>query len=1799
MLTDITTGFGGTWPAWLTVFNGELYFSAYDDTNGTELWKSDGSYAGTAMVMDINPVGESGPSDLVVFNNDLYFSADDSVHGSELWKVDHLTGTPVLAQDINTTADSNPGHLTVFNNDLYFTANDGTHGIELWKFDHTTLTASMVRDLNPGTGDGCYGNMVVFNNDLYFSGDDGTHGQELWKLDHLTGYTFMAKDVGGGTGNGLLVAVNDHLYFSASNDPLGLWAIGPGGSNPDNAAYVKIVDLPANGTLKYMSNPVSAGDSIPWAAAATGMLTFVPNADWNGATSFHFQVIDDGAPANGPDITSLQSTMTINVTPVNDSPVIETPWAQVIKDISPSGTADVTGVELGGYVYFRAYDASHGWELWRTDGTPYGTTLVSDINPAGDSWVYNFAVHNGIIYFSADDGTHGYELWRSDGTPAGTWMVKDINSSGSDSSAPSNLTSAGGILFFSADDGSGDELWKSDGTSAGTVMVKDINGASGSGIGWMTTFGTGVLFSADDGSGSELWKSDGTSAGTVMVNPAGADTDPTHITVMGGWAYYMASSPSEGYELWRSNGITTELVKDVNTSGDGLDTTPNQSFVAIGGILYFLANDGSGAGTELWRSDGSAPGTVMVEDILPTAGMSSGVHDLFNFNGCLYFSANDGVHGFELWKSDSTAAGTYLFADIIAGADSSGPHNFHATGSELFFLADPVAGFTTVYRTNGTSAPEAAGLIIPGGSIPDIVATSNNYALVKSPGEGTGFDNVLWRLDAGMHDTYVNKDTDLRFGYGSYDRIRISDPDATGDMQVQLTASNGTITLQDITGLNFSFSDGAGTGMGDGDHDALLCFRGSLTDVQTALDHMIFTPTTGFTGTTSINVQANDLDGAPISNGMFNIQVYPDNFAPVLDNTGTMNLTSITAEQTTNGGNTVASIIASAGGDRITDLNSDPEGIAITATTQTYGTWEYSIDGGTSWTAVGAVDSMNALLLRAADYVRFAADGTHSETATISFHAWDRTSWSGGDKVNASVTGGETPFSVGIEDATMHVAPITGLTIEKYAADGETNDDFGFSVAVSGDWAIVGVECDDNVNGTDAGAAYIYHWNGSAWAEQQMLIASDGAAGDCFGVSVAISGNYAIVGASSGDGAVADSGAAYIYHWNGATWGEEQKVTTPGGAYEDFYGATVAISGDYAIVGANAADGAAADSGAAFIYHRTGSTWGEEQMVTASDGATNDYFGCSVAISGDYAIVGAYAADGAEADSGAAYVYHWNGVTWGEEQKITASDATLGDVLGQTVAISGSYAVVGAPCADVTVSDTGAAYIYHWNGISWDQQKKITAPDGEDGLGFGDSVAISGDSLIVGAYHDTVGANTDQGSAYVFSRTMGGTDNWGLVEKVTASDGAANDFFGTGVGISGTTYLVGAAYGDGVVADTGSIYFSGTFTNSAPVLDPSGTMNLTWITSEQTTNSGNTVAEIIASAGGDRITDADIGALEGIAITATAQTYGFWEYSTNGGSIWNPVGFVDDAQALLLRATDYVRFSPDGIHAGDGTISFYAWDQTSGAFGTKVDTGVTGGSSAFSVASETAAIDVVPITELGHKIFAADGNTGDYYGYSVSMFGDWAAVGSQGDNGFTGSAHIYYRDQGGSNNWGWVKDVTASDGAASDYFGISVAGGGDWLVVGACQDDVGANTDQGSVYIFNRNEGGANNWGEVTADHLFAPAGAAWDNFGNSVAISGDYIVVGAYCDNSQQGSAYIYHWDMSNWVYVKQITASDGASTDQFGISVSISGDDVIVGSWMDDVGANTDQGSAYIFHFYVNTSVFRLSGGGTFCDK
>jgi uncharacterized repeat protein (TIGR01451 family) len=386
----------------------------------------------------------------------------------------------------------------------------------------------------------------------------------------------------------------------------------------------------------------------------------------------------------------------------------------------------------------------------------------------------------------------------------------------------------------------------------------------------------------------------------------------------------------------------------------------------------------------------------------------------------------------------------------------------------------------------------------------------------------------------------------------------------------------------------------------------------------------------------------------------------------------------------------------------------------------------------------------------------------------------------------------------------LTIDPLIYMEAKQVAFDAETDDGYGTSVAVDVDTAVVGAPGDDDpVVGDGTGAAYVYVRAGAAWVLQQKLTALDMAAGDGFGFSVAISGETIVVGAPGDDDTVAgaDAGSAYVYRRSNGVWSQLGKLLAPDLAAGDQFGWSVAAFDGTALVGARSGDSGVADSGSAYVFvfdpvAITAPVFQAE--LDASDAAALDFFGASVSLDGETAVVGAYGNDDAGGESGSAYVFVRNVSVWSEQQKLVASDDSGGDQFGWSVGVSGDTVVVGAPGDDDQDTNAGSAYVFVRFDTTWSEMDELYSGSADFDDHSGTSVAVSSDAILVGAPDDN-----DQGEVNVYARD--GVD-WPRLMRIRAEDREDGDAFGESVAISGGSLAVGAPRDDDLIPDQGAAY---------------------------------------------------------------------------------------------------------------------------------------------------------------------------------------------------------------------------------------------------------------------------------------------------------------------------------------------------------------------------------------------------------
>ncbi len=863
--------------------------------------------------------------------------------------------------------------------------------------------------------------------------------------------------------------------------------------------------------------------------------------------------------------------------------------------------------------------------------------------------------------------------------------------------------------------------------------------------------------------------------------------------------------------------------------------------------------------------------------------------------------------------------------------------------------------------------------------------------------------------------------------------------------------------------------------------------------------------------------------------------------------------------------------------------------------------------------------------------------------------------------------------------------PVQGALI---ASDGTAADNFGWAVALSsdGNTAVVGALF-KSVGGNSAqGAAYVFVRDGAMWTQQTQLIAADGASGDQLGRAVALSGdgNTALVAApykaSGGNNA---QGAVYVFVRNGTIWSQQAKLTASDGAAYNAFGESVALSSDgaTALVGA---DG----RGAAYVFISSGTTWTQQAELTASDAAPGDWFGWAVALSSDgsAALVGAAQKTiGSNSAQGAAYVFERSATLWTQQAELTASDGSGDDGFGWSVRMSsdGATVLVGTHGKAVGGNpDQGAAYAFVRSGATWTEQTQLTASTGAAYDEFGAAVALNGDGDIglCGAHGAMIRGNAAQGAAYVRLGVQ-----WSEQLNLTADDGAANDYFGWSVALSrdSSTALVGAfnravagnaAQGAAYVfllttptstptvtvptstpTETPTVTATnpGGVTNTpteTPTSTPSATITPTITatvtssrtrtttvtrtptrtstpTSTPTTTPFPVQAELLANdgSGGDNFgwavalssdgNTAVVGALfksvDGISAQGAAYVFvrdgGMWAQQaeliaadgSSGDQLGRAVALSGDGTTALVAAP----YKASGGNSAQGAVYVFVrqgttWSQQTkltasdgaayNAFGDSVALS-SDGATALVGADGRGAAYVFVHNGTGWtqqaELNASDAAPGDWFGWAVALSSDGSAalVGAAqktiGSNSAQGAAYVFARS---ATLWTQQAELTASDGAADDGFGWSVAVSSDgaMALVGTHGKAVGGNPDQGAAYAFVRS--GAT-WSEQT--QLTATSGAAYDEFGAAVALNGDRDIglCGAHGtmigSNASQGAAYVRSGTL--WSESVELAADDGASNDYFGWSVALSRDTTtaLAGAFNKAVGGNAGQGAAYIF--------------------
>jgi ELWxxDGT repeat protein len=627
-------------------FGDTIVFTAFEPGNMFGVYLTNGTLEGTLRLQGgfiIDPNYAYEPFNLVRIGNVIFFSGNDGMHGRRLWRTDGtVAGTSVIMDAFPGSGGSQPRNLTSAGNTLFFFVSSANAN-QLWKSDGTADGTKLVKDLQLPNSYGGFGWHGVF----YFAFDDGLHGAELWGSDGTAEGTAMVRDIFPGKDSGLytisIVPRSEGFVFAASN--------GVNGFEP------WLSDGTAAGTrLVKNVRPDTAVSSGPYALAErNGMLMFAAN---DGTDQSLWTT--DGTEAGTRRIVSTDPPFRATVAngvyffTATGFP----PSALWRSDGTAAGTFSISqssSVRFRDYlvpfrngIFFSGDDATHGSEPWFTDGTVSGTRMIADVVPGSSGSIRSEilpVVSRGNVYFVGPAANGNFQLWKTDGTPVGTQAVSDIREPTSIEWRA--LTDVDGTVYFAAvlHDLAFD-LYRCDGTKNGTIKVKSI-AAPAPRLMWNVG---GLLFFMTRGA---LWTSDGTEAGTKLVKtvPTPDCPDERDYAIVGNTFYWFVVGIDFAAELWRSDGTvdgTYRLARfEYNGFSEPLQGCSTHYMTAIDGILYLIGRDPL-HGTEPWISDGTATGTRMLYDVNPGIG-SSNPGQYLRAGDILYFTADDGLHGTEVW----------------------------------------------------------------------------------------------------------------------------------------------------------------------------------------------------------------------------------------------------------------------------------------------------------------------------------------------------------------------------------------------------------------------------------------------------------------------------------------------------------------------------------------------------------------------------------------------------------------------------------------------------------------------------------------------------------------------------------------------------------------------------------------------------------------------------------------------------------------------------------------------------------------------------------------------------------------------------------------------------------------------------------------------------------------------------------------------------------------------------------------------------------------------------------------------
>ncbi|MBL9122919.1 MAG: hypothetical protein JNG90_04760, partial [Planctomycetaceae bacterium] len=687
--------------------------------HGGELWLTDGTAAGTRMVKDLNPgEGTTFIQSLVALDDELFFVANDGTSGWELWKTNGTAaGTLCLSDPSGAPGDTITSALYVAGDFVYFLHDDGIHGAELWRTDGTPTGFQFLADLVPGPNSTELFSPVALGDKLVFGADAGNGNVEIWKSDGSPAGTERILELSSTENYAVsnLAHLNGRAYFLAQfASGTELWS----------------TDGSAAGTSET-ALPTSLGASTPTALESVGEQLLLTAQDplwrlhvWQSSDPGTGWTSIEPVGANWTEVYDfLQIGPTTYFVATNATYGTEI-WktdgtaggTSILKNIR-AGSANALPRELvsfGGQLYFLAHDGYDRY-LWRSDGTEAGTVLVTGPDGYGLSARTSMAATADRLYFDAAMNPLGIELWTLSSPAATPEFVKDINRTNLPdvNASISDFLEVKGIVYFIATDGveNNRQLWRTDGTDLGTYRLGDVALANNIYLADLVEMDGVVYFAGYSSDATGLWRSDGTQAGTYLVKPFAVGA-PYQLVAVGQTLYFSVETPTNRRELWMSDGSAAGTTL-LHTVVEPVSKYPLSHLFAGSDLLYFVVGVSSGLqGTgQLWRTDGTSAGTFMLMEAIRWTSAPPNF-ELANLGDITYFAATAAGSGSELWRTDGTVAGTYLVSDSRPGPAGGPPTGITNINGVLYYITED-NNVAKLWRNDGTADGTSFVAVLP------------------------------------------------------------------------------------------------------------------------------------------------------------------------------------------------------------------------------------------------------------------------------------------------------------------------------------------------------------------------------------------------------------------------------------------------------------------------------------------------------------------------------------------------------------------------------------------------------------------------------------------------------------------------------------------------------------------------------------------------------------------------------------------------------------------------------------------------------------------------------------------------------------------------------------------------------------------------------------------------------------------------------------------------------------------------------------------------------------------------------